>query len=162
MWRLIFLLVALLLSACATGPGFSVPEANRDIQPAQVSTKPELANKGKVVWGGVIASSKNLTDETRLEIIAYPLAGSSQRPKTGGATNGRFIIVQKGYLEPLDYAQGRKITVKGVVQGTEMGKIGEAQYRYPVLSPDEVYLWPVQSERQGIPIRFGIGFVFHN
>ncbi|HID83425.1 MAG TPA: hypothetical protein EYH06_09285 [Chromatiales bacterium] len=162
MWRLIFLLTTLLLASCATGPGFSVPEANRDIQPGQVSTQPELANQARVVWGGVIASSKNLSDETRLEIIAYPLARSSQRPKTEGATNGRFIIVQKGYLEPLDYAKGRKITVKGVVQGTEMGQIGEAKYRYAILSPEEIYLWPVQSERQGIPIRFGIGFVFHN
>lgn len=162
MQRLIFLFATLLLSACASGPGFSVPEVNRAIQPAQVSAQPELAKQTQVVWGGVIASSKNLTDETRLEIIAYPLASSSQRPKTEGATNGRFIIVQKGYLEPLDYAKGRKITVKGVVRGTEMGQIGEAQYRYPILSPDEIYLWPVQSERQGIPIRFGIGFVFHN
>lgn len=161
MWRILSPGIVLLLFGCASGPKFTVPEANRDIQPDQVSVQPELASRGKVVWGGVIASSKNLADQTRLEIIAYPLA-SSQKPKTGGATKGRFIVVKKGYLEPLDYASGRKITVTGTLLGTEMGQVGEAPYRYPMLSPDEIYIWPVQSESQGIPIRFGIGFVFHN
>ncbi len=162
MWRIIFLGAALLLAGCAAGPGFSIPEGGRNIQPDEASAQPELAENARVVWGGVIASIENLADETRLEVIAYPLASGSQRPKTTGATKGRFLIVHKGYLEPLDYAKGRKVTVAGTVQGTETGKIGEAQYRYPVLVPDEIHLWPVQSERQGIPIRFGIGFVFHN
>jgi len=153
--------VCLLLAACATGPDFSVDNGNKGLQPDQVAAQPELANGDKVIWGGKIASSNNLADETHLEIIAYPLS-SNQSPQTNKPTQGRFMVISEGYLEPIDYAVGREVTVTGALNKTLAGQIGDANYNYPVIEPEELYLWPRESTGGGIPIRFGIGVIFSN
>ena len=152
----------LALTGCATGPKYPVSEVNPEIRPDLVSTSPESAKGTKVLWGGVIASNRNLADATQLEIIAYPLSSSNQSPQTGKASEGRFLVVTPGYLESVDYAVGRRITVTGSLQDTVAGRIGETPYQYPVVSPDDIYLWPRDAGSGSIPIRFGIGFIFSN
>lgn len=152
----------LILAACATGPKFPESEVNREVRPDVIAATPESAKGTKILWGGVIASNKNLADATQLEIIAYPLASSNQSPQTGKASEGRFLIVSPGYLESVDYAVGRRITVTGILQDSVSGRIGETPYQYPVVVPDDVYLWPRDSGSGNIPIRFGIGFIFSN
>jgi outer membrane lipoprotein len=159
----LFAFMVMLVAGCASGPKFSTTDADASLLPEQIAAKPELATGQRVVWGGVIMSSTNLTEKTQLEVLAYPLSDSSQRPQTDEAAKGRFLVIKSGYLEPVDYAQGRLITVSGRLDGTENGKIGEATYRYPKVLAEDIHLWSRESESSGgIPVRFGIGVIFHN
>ncbi len=148
------------LAGCAGTPASKRSVAARDITPTQVMTAPDDYRFKSVEWGGIIQHAKNLRERTELEVVAYPLSGDG-RPRTDERPLGRFIAARKGYLETADYAKGREVTVRGIVEGIRGGKVGEADYRFPVVAADELKLWPRRAERSGgmvIPrIHFGIG-----
>lgn len=157
LWRMRLLLLPLaLLAACAGGPAFDSSQVEPALTPRSVSAGPADARGKRVLWGGVILSVANLSDHTRLEVLAYPL-DSNQRPQRDDDPLGRFIIERTGYLEPASYAEGRLVTAIGTVSGTETATIGAADYRYPVLSPQQLYLWPRDSGYDGTSVHFGIG-----
>jgi outer membrane lipoprotein len=132
---------ALFMSGCT-----SVPEA------LQVSEETVLTNfsvvrdntnseQGKLArWGGVIAKVTNNTNNSMLEVVYFPLK-SSGRPKQSDQTQGRFRVYFKGLLDPMIYKEGRSITALGSVAVSEEGKIGEHEYKYPVLKSSYIHLW---------------------
>lgn len=157
-------LVALLLTACATGPGISTVDVDPSITPREAVAEIDAMRGNKVLWGGMIVNSTNLEDSTRLEVLAYPL-DSAQRPDTDAQPHGRFLAIEPGYLETVDYRQGRLITVKGTLTKARKGEIDEASYTYPVVASDRLYLWPQQDAvenrgRWGVNFGFGIGVLF--
>lgn len=157
MWFRTFavLCLAAALAACASGPRFDATSADRELTPVQAAAQPERAPAG-VLWGGMVIASRNLPDTTEIEVLAYPLDGQ-QRPQTSRDAQGRILIVHRGYLETADYAAGRLVTALGRFTGTREGRVGEAEYVFPVLEADELYLWPKESERDGSNVHFGIG-----
>ena len=146
----------LLLSACASGPGFNTGGTDRSLTPGEVTGRPQLATGKSVQWGGVIMGITNLQNSTQLEVLAYPL-DEDERPETGSTPLGRFILEKAGYLEPATYANGRQVTVVGTVSGTRIGRVGESDYNYPVISARQIYLWPSTTRRGGTNTFFGIG-----
>ena len=154
---MVVVFVASALSGCATGPRFDAGEYDRHVTPAQTVAEGQKAVGTRVLWGGMIINTNNLPQGTEVEILAYPLA-PSQRPDIDKAPLGRFIASSSEYLESVDYAQGRMITLAGPITGTREGKIGETHYVYPVLEPEagHIYLWPIGSARRTEP-RFSIG-----
>jgi outer membrane lipoprotein len=153
---------ALPLMSCASGPQISTEGVNEAITPRQATAEMESLRGEEVLWGGTIVNSTNLEEATRLEILAYAL-DSSQRPNTSVEPNGRFLAVEEGYLETMDYSPGRLVTVKGTLIGTREGSIGEAEYTYPVVQIDQLYLWPEEQavgRGSGINFGFGIGVIF--
>jgi outer membrane lipoprotein len=155
---------ALLLAACASGPGISTEGVNETVTPIQATAELESLRGDEVLWGGMIVNSTNLDDATRLEVLAYPLDGA-QRPRTSAEPNGRFLAIEPGYLETVDYRQGRLVTVRGTLKETRAGQIGEADYNYPVVQADRLYLWPEEdAERRGswggVNLGIGIGVLF--
>ncbi len=157
-------LAALLLVGCATGPGISTTDTDQSITPRDAVAEIDVLRGNKVLWGGMIVNSTNFEDSTRLEVLAYPLDGA-QRPDTDAQPHGRFLVVKPGYLETVDYSQGRLITVKGTITKARKGKINEANYIYPVIASNRLYLWPQQDTaenrgRWGVNFGFGIGVVF--
>jgi len=144
-----------LLSGCATP--IDVGQAERNVTPREAAQNVALVKDRPVAWGGTVVNGKNLATSTQFEVLAYPLDGNN-RPKADAAPLGRFIVVHPGYLETADYAPGRLITVVGPVTETRTGKVGEAQYVYPVVNADRLHLWPQQSQAPAEPrIHFGIG-----
>lgn len=142
---LISLLSALLLSACSS----SIPSQIRDApQNAPVLAEAQQRNDeliGQTVrWGGNIQRIENRQDNSRLEIIAFPL-GSDGRPLDTDQTQGRFIADINHFIEPEVYTEGRQITVYGRLQGTEHHAIGEFTYNYPVVRVEHYYLWPIKQ-----------------
>jgi outer membrane lipoprotein len=148
-----------LLAACAVGPRFDTAGTSEDLMPRSAT---EQHAGQKVIWGGVVVSSANLADATQFEILAYPL-DSQQKPNTHRPPDGRFMALQKGYVETADYRPGRLVTVSGILTGTRPGKVGDAPYTYPVLDASRLYLWPEQNEQPVWP-RFSVGFgvIFDN
>jgi outer membrane lipoprotein len=148
-------LLAWLLSACATGPTFDTRGVDPALTPQRVSNSPQAATGKAVQWGGTILGVSNQPERTQIEVLAYPL-GSNAKPQTDGDPLGRFILEKSGYLEPAIYAQGRLISVVGTVTGTQAGQVGEASYDYPVVDARQLYLWP-EDRDYGAGVHFGVG-----
>ncbi|WP_455218471.1 Slp family lipoprotein [Kaarinaea lacus] len=156
-----FLVPALLLSACAVSPEFPTEGVDMMLTPQRAVAEIESTKGRPVIWGGVIISSTNRKDTTELEILAYPL-DVYQRPNDQDQAWGRFLAIQPGYLETTDYAQGRVITVKGILGVTRNAKVGESDYVYPVVNINQLHLWPKESEYVEPRVRFGIGVMIRN
>ncbi len=138
------LLLALLLSAalasCAT-PVFRDTGNSIAATPADVQQQPEDFRGAEVVWGGRIVAVENREETTEVEVVAYPL-DRDQQPSPEEPTQGRFILVLPGFVEPFDYPAGRHLTAQGVLSGTRVGRVQEHEYVYPLVRARAVHVWP--------------------
>lgn len=156
------LAAALLLAACAPAPIYKPAADTLHVTPAAVAQAPERYAHASVIWGGRIISVTNLADSTEIELLAYPL-DRSQRPQLKDAPNGRFIAVVQGYLEPLNYPPGGLMTVSGQLGGTRVGKVGAAQYVFPLVDAAQYHLWTaaeLRSPWSNVHIGVGVGGTF--
>jgi outer membrane lipoprotein len=140
--------------ACATPP-LAAPGPGPSVIPRDVVTTGLPPTEQ--LWGGVIVGLDNRADHTLLEVVSYPLR--NQEPRTSSMTDGRFRLEVRGFLDPVDYRTGRRITARGPVQRREAGRIGEVDYVFPVMVASELYLWPevAAPERRSGGVTFGIG-----
>jgi len=145
--RIQFLLlfsVILFISGCAHVISKDLRgKADLSLTFGQVNQNPN-AYKGKlVVWGGELVQTENQKDgTTQIEVFQKPL-GWRGEPKDTGYSEGRFLILAEEYLDPYLFRRGKKITVAGEIQGEKIKLLGEMDYRYPVVSSKQIYLWPV-------------------
>ena len=150
---LLFILL-LLVSACASRPTFNASGVDRSLTPQSVASRPQVATGRSVLWGGIILGVTNLANSTLIEMLAYPL-DSRGKPQRDAAPQGRFLLEQSGFLEPVFYANGKLLTVTGAVLRTETEKVGESQQIYPVVSAKELYIWPTDSFHDDSSLQFG-------
>ena len=168
--RYLLSLCLLLVAGCATNIPREIQEA-----PADNPTIREVRNNidqytGTTVrWGGAIASVENRQNETWIEVVATELGGYG-RPLDSDSSYGRFIVRIENFLDPQIYAEGRDLTVSGVVESRIARPIGEHSYTYPLVRASAYYLWPRYSARDndfyyrhyyGWPhshYRFGFGY----
>ena len=94
-----------------------------------------------VILGGYILETKNLADQSTIKVLQAPL-GFREEPKSKDHSEGRFIILQKGFLDPEIYSKDRKITVAGKVVGTVVEKVDGFPNPYLKIESREIYLWP--------------------
>jgi outer membrane lipoprotein len=133
-----------MLGACAS----QIPEGIRQGTSnspsiAVVKTAPADYFDQTVRWGGAIIEIQNRSDHTRLTILSYPL-NNDGRPRLDAPSQGRFIAVVTGFLEPSLYAPDREITINGVLRAGIVKKVGDYDYAYPVVNAEINYLWPIQ------------------
>ena len=150
-----------MLTACASGPIKTEKEiSDLSVKQARAAMteddKLEEWRSDTVFWGGVILGTQNLEAATQLEVMAYPL-DRRQRPMLGRDPEGRILVSYEGFLEPVDYAEGRSISLLGEISGVSSGTVGEAQYNYPTVDASDIHLWN-ESELSNKPrVSFGIG-----
>ena len=155
--RLALPAVLLTLAACAPAPIYKTTGMAAMATPAQVAQTPERFSNSGVVWGGRIVKVDVFSDHSEIELLAYPL-DSSQRPKANDSGNGRFIAVVRGYLEPLSYPAGALMTIDGKLNGARAGKVGEADYVFPLVDVGQSHVWTPEEMSQGRSnFRFGLG-----
>jgi outer membrane lipoprotein len=116
---------------------------------------PDKATGEIVMLGGKIIEIQPSADQTELTVLQLPL-DASQRPADADASEGRFILRSKPFLDPAIYSAGTLITVVGRVQGSQERLIGKMPYRYPVIVPTEIKKWPPRTDG-GPGFHFGIG-----
>jgi outer membrane lipoprotein len=98
--------------------------------------------KGKtVILGGYILETQNLADKSIVKVLQVPL-GLGENPKSKDMSEGRFIILQKGFLDPEIYKKDRKITVAGTIAGIVSEKVNHFAQPYLEIESREIYLWP--------------------
>lgn len=121
-------------------PEIKQPLAN---EIALQTVRADVANyvSQRVRWGGVILHTENHKDATHLTILAQPL-NSSGRPSSTDISVGRFIAIAPTFLEPVVYTLDREMTFTGTIKGTEIQKVGEFEYNYPVINVETYHLWP--------------------
>lgn len=146
-----------LLAGC--GPVISdevLKTVNRDIEFRQVAADPAKYTGKSVVFGGTILNVENMENVTEMEVVQEGM-NSQLKPVERGESAGRFIVRFNRFMDPAIFSAGKRITVAGVITGTETRPLGKGTYRYPVIEPKEHYLWePSDYDRGGGP-RIGIG-----
>lgn len=135
-----------ILSACATTPpGQSIGQSTGE-KATSVYQHPESHQGTEVVRGGSVIGIENRADETWVEIIDRPLLRNGL-PDLRQNSSGRFLAIVPGFLDPLDYSNGRSITIVGTVDGSETRQIAEADYNYPIIAVTDHQLWSKAAAR---------------
>jgi len=155
------MIAAVVAAACATGPQYDASAMPPNTTPRVAVTDASLVGTS-VVWGGRVLEIHPGEETTTLEVLAFPLR-RNQSPDIGRSSQGRFLVVAPEFLEPGDWGAGRLVTVSGRLSGTREGRIGEADYRFPVVDARDLHLWSAQSafrHADGRPrISFGFGLI---
>jgi outer membrane lipoprotein len=127
-------LVAAFLTACASAP--------KPLQGQFAETVPAAAEStGEAVrWGGSIIAVAPESGRTCFEVLARELDAVA-RPRWDGEPQGRFLACRDRFYDPAIFEQGRDLTITGRLAGFESGKVGDFDYRYPVVAADTIYLW---------------------
>lgn len=110
------------------------------------------------VLGGMIVSSRNTNEGTYLEVLQKPLDRRG-KPRDTDMTQGRFIIVHRGYLDSAVYVPGRGVTVGGKVIGKIVRPLDDIEYTYPLIESIELHIIE-RGSRVPIGISIGVGATF--
>ncbi len=129
------------LQACSNLPANIKNAPSADVQLQQVLANSSNFQNNPVRWGGTIIEVVNEPDETKMQILLYPL-NYYGRPVLSRTAMGRFIAVSKLFLDPAIYPKGTEITIAGSLQGTIKKKVGEKAVIIPVVAIDEYHVWP--------------------
>ncbi|HET7876250.1 MAG TPA: Slp family lipoprotein [Methylomirabilota bacterium] len=140
-WTVVVLLAAALGGCVSAFPEAATRTVNRAISAAELRRDPMAYRDQRVIVGGEILATRPRPGETELEILAKPLR-SDDSPDRDDRTEGRVLVKTPEFLDPAVYAEGRRVTVLGVVAGQEERTIGELPYRYPVITAERIRLWP--------------------
>lgn len=154
---LLLILSILLLSLTAGCASVKFDTGDREIakvSPAQALNKARY--NGAVIWGGRIVSVRNLQDTTEIEVLSYPLS-YGHVPKVNRAAGIRFLAIYRGYLEPLNYAPGRYISLFGELIGDTELMTGDYELLAPVMQVEQVHLWDANPDRWQNHVNFGVG-----
>lgn len=162
-WFRIGCLAAIMLAtACASHPPFEDAAVATSLTPEAVLAKPLQSKGSLVLWGGTIVAARNLEGYTELEVLSYPLK-ENQRPDLEQVPQGRFKARRPGYLETVDFAPGRQVTVKGQVNEPVTGSVGETSYQFAVIDVQQIELWARHNSLESRPqVYFGLGVVIGN
>jgi len=146
----ISLFLALALVGCAHVISKEIlKEADQSISFEELSKDPGRYLGKTILLGGVIVKTENKKYGTLLEIYQTEL-DTYGAPINTDVSQGRFLAMDKRFLDSEIYRAGRKVTVAGIVNGVESIKLGEIDYPYPYLIIKEIHLWKEEA-----PLRYG-------
>lgn len=139
------ILIVTLFVAIASGCASKIPKEIREPPPANPMIAEVRGNVqqfigSRVRWGGTIAGVENHAADTWIEVVGRDLQKNG-RPIDDDRSPGRFIAVIKGFLDPVVHAKGRDITVAGEVENEITRKIGDYDYRFPLVVVSDYVLW---------------------
>lgn len=107
----------------------------------EVQQAPDRYLNSVVRWGGEVIKVRNEKEFTDIEVLARTLE-SGGKPKSDGQMDARFIARIGGFVEPAEYSEGARLTVRGQVIGQETRRVGEYPYPYPVVQVISHHRWP--------------------
>ncbi len=140
-----FALLPLMAASCSVIPKNIRSEAVKDVDFNQLVQNADQYIGKTVILGGYIIEVQNMADQTRLLVLQTPL-GYEDQPKARDLSQGRFMVVYDGFLDPAVYEKNRKVTVAGTVKGAEKRKIDRYTYPLLVINAIDLYLWEPESQ----------------
>ncbi|MCB1722999.1 MAG: Slp family lipoprotein [Gammaproteobacteria bacterium] len=140
--RLLALLLTSAMAACSTAPPRELGEPIAD-EPSHsaVKAEPERYRGRAVRWGGEILGVRNADGHTDVEIYARPLFDNAE-PQPDGGDGVRFIARVQGFVDPVEYRDGKRLTVRGTLSGALTRPVGDYAYLYPLVAVEAMHLWP--------------------
>lgn len=112
----------------------------------QVKASPESYNGQPVTFGGKVLGARRLKEGTRIEILQLPMS-SSDRPTTDlSKSQGRFVALQKEFLDPATVPPGTFVTVTGEMAGSVTLPLDETEYTYPLMRISNLRVWAEDDE----------------
>jgi outer membrane lipoprotein len=135
--------ILLVASGCASLTGQADQDASSAPQIAYVQVKatPESFKGQPVTFGGKILAAKRLKEGTRIEVLQLPLTSSSQPITDLSKSQGRFVALQKQFLDPATIPAGTFVTITGEVAGSLTMPLDETEYTYPLLHVTNLRVW---------------------
>lgn len=134
------LLLLIVFSGCTPISKELRAQTDRTLSFQQVFQNPEAYKNKIVIWGGEIIETINQKDGTTLIVILQRPLDWMEEPKFQ-RSEGRFVILVEGYVDPYVFRRGRRITAAGEILGRKVMRLGEWEYPYPFLQSKQLYLW---------------------
>lgn len=135
--------VGVVLTACAS-PN-DLHESTQSEQPSpqfsQVKAAPDSFRGQTLVFGGQVLAARRLKDGTRIEVLQLPLNDSQQPTIDLMKSQGRFVAIQREFLDPATLPHGTFITVTGELTGSVTLPLDETDYTYPVVDIKNLRTW---------------------
>lgn len=136
------LTLLLTLTGCAStqeaGDGSDAPALTF----LQIKAAPDSFKGQSVVFGGMVLTARRLKDGTRIEILQLPLDRAMHPGYDLTKSQGRFIALQREFLDPATLPQGTNVTVTGEIAGSITLPLDETDYAYPVIDIKRLQVWP--------------------
>jgi outer membrane lipoprotein len=124
---------------------------------SQVKTAPESYNGQPVTFGGKVLAAKRLKEGTRIEVLQLPLMSTSQPFTDLSKSQGRFVALQKQFLDPATIPAGTFVTITGEVAGSVTMPLDETEYTYPLLHVTNLRVWTDDEDAPHIRRYMGPG-----
>lgn len=113
---------------------------------AQVKAAPKTFDGQSVTFGGKVLNAKRLKEGTRVEILQLPLTSSSQPTTDLSKSQGRFVAVQRDFLDPATIPPGTFVTVTGEMDGSVTLPLDETEYSHPLVRITNLRVWADNEE----------------
>lgn len=68
------------------------------------------------------------------------------KPDINVEPEGRFVAYIDGFVDPVTYSKGRLVSILGTSDGYELGKVGDYEYRFPVMKASGYHLWQIKEK----------------
>lgn len=137
------------MGGCASSP-LEISETlenqlNPNLTFSQLLQDPQ-AHQGKMlVLGGEVLSAKRLPEGTQLEVLHLPLDKSRQPVATRTSSQGRFLAIEKNFLDPAMFPSNTHVTIVGKVTEPTPSKLDEMDYQYPTVVIRHLHVWKEQA-----------------
>ena len=148
---IVTLSIAAVFSACAaTSDPIDQAQTGPPTPPFdQVKSAPDSFKGQTLVLGGQVLGARRLKDGTRIEVLQLPLNDAQQPTLDLMKSQGRFIAIQREFLDPATLPHGTFITITGEVTGSMTMPLDETDYSYPVIDVKTLHTWiPSQDSNQ--------------
>jgi outer membrane lipoprotein len=152
--QLLTLLGAALLAGCASDsviPASLEAQLDKSLTFAQLRESPDSYRGHVLVLGGEVLSARRLKEGTKIEVLEIPLEGSLRPGPDRTASRGRFLAIQKEFLDPATIPPGTRLTLVGEVTGSVTDKLDETDYTFPMLEVRSLRVWPRVESFSHIP-----------
>lgn len=152
-----FLMILCLLTGCAhVIDKETLALVDQGISFRMLKQHPEAYAGKFVLLGGIIAGVRNSAAGGEIEIVQFEL-DSRGRPDETVSSGGRFIALSDGFLDPMIYLTGLRVSLVGSVAGSRMRPLNGVEYRYPLVSIREVKVLKPDIDSPYPMFHFGIG-----
>lgn len=146
------MLALVLLAGCASER--VVPDAlesmvDRTVTFREVIEAPESYRGRVLVVGGEVLKATRLKEGTQIELLQLPLDKDERPIFNRQRSDGRFLAIQREFLDPATIVAGTKMTIVGELSKAKIKHLDEVEYRYPVLIVKHLHTWQDPSDDYG-------------
>jgi outer membrane lipoprotein len=136
-----------LLTACSTTDDTFTPPAGSPPTPpfSQIKSAPDSFKGQTVVLGGQVLAARRLKDGTRIEVLQLPLNDAHQPTMDLTKSEGRFVAMQREFLDPATIPRGTFVTITGDLTGSIVLPLDDTEYTYPVMEIKNMRTWTPQE-----------------